>query len=217
MRAVEDERDLCALWQVRIELRDDGRRHVDGAVLFVEAVGRFDFAHFLARRHVHAEHLLDRLFFFGAGFEQVEPQRLFGKCRGVVPGYTGEPLGLRDEYAQHVRWPMRRNAPVMAAASPRQRFFSLAARSLISCSSWPGPPASTDVRRVLAVHDEERHAIHLVALGELFGTLQAGADGERVPGLVEVSRRSRRWPSGSPAASCEWPARRSTRACSPSL
>ena len=56
-RAGENERDLRALGQIRIELRDDGGRHVEGAVLFVQAVRRLDLAHLLARRHVDAERL----------------------------------------------------------------------------------------------------------------------------------------------------------------
>src|SRR6266566_9168915 len=43
-----------------------------------------------------------------------------------------------------------------------------------------------DIGGVFAVHDEERHALDVVALSELLGALQVRAHGERVVGLGEV-------------------------------
>ncbi len=81
-----NERDLRALRQVGIELGDDSGGHVDATVLFVEPVGGLDLAHFFARRHVDAEHLLDGALFFRRRFEQVEPDRFLGSG---VPGFHG--------------------------------------------------------------------------------------------------------------------------------
>src|SRR5579862_4771207 len=45
-----------------------------------------------------------------------------------------------------------------------------------------------DVGRVLAVDDDKRHALHVIALGEFLGALQVGADAEGVVGVGEVIR-----------------------------
>src|SRR6185312_1586453 len=47
-------------------------------------------------------------------------------------------------------------------------------------------PRHADVGLVLPVDDDDRHAFRLVALRQLLGTLQVGADAEGIPRLVEV-------------------------------
>src|SRR5947199_10233062 len=47
-------------------------------------------------------------------------------------------------------------------------------------------PGFRDIGGVFAVHDEERPAFDVVALGELLGALQVRAHGEGVVGLGEV-------------------------------
>ncbi len=73
---LEDESDLGILRQIGIELGDHGRGQIERTAFFIEPVGRLDLAHFLARRHIDAEVLLDQVLFRRAGLEQVDPQRI---------------------------------------------------------------------------------------------------------------------------------------------
>ena len=76
---------ICVLsGSIGVELGDHGGGDVQRAVFFIQAVGRFDLAHFLARRNVDAEACLDETLFFNGGFEQVEPGGFLGQGRVVA-------------------------------------------------------------------------------------------------------------------------------------
>ncbi len=98
----QDERDLRASGRSESSLRDHGGGHVERAVFFVEAVRRFDLAHFVARRNVDAQETFDLLLFARRGFDEIEPDRLGRNGGAGTQLEAREALGLRDERAQHV-------------------------------------------------------------------------------------------------------------------
>jgi hypothetical protein len=63
---------------LRIGLGDDRRRHVEGAVLLVQATGDLDLLHLLARRHLDSEDTLDATLLLLSRRHEVDPDRLRG-------------------------------------------------------------------------------------------------------------------------------------------
>ena len=101
-RALEDEGDLRVLGQVGIELGDHRGGQIQRAGFLIEAAGRLDLAHFLARRHVDREEFLDLLFFRDRRLEQIEPDCVgrHGLRRTLFA--ARQPERIRQEDAQHV-------------------------------------------------------------------------------------------------------------------
>ena len=99
----EDESDLRALGEIRVELGDDRRRQKQRAAVFIEPVRRFDLAHLFASGYIDAECLLDRFLFFGFRLEQVEPQRFLEDLRIERSLDPDQALLAQYECAQHAR------------------------------------------------------------------------------------------------------------------
>jgi hypothetical protein len=73
---------------------------VQSAVLFIETVRGFDFAHFLARGDIDAQHPFDLVLLGRRGLEEIEPH---GVVRQRFTGRYGEAVeagGARHEYVQ---------------------------------------------------------------------------------------------------------------------
>ena len=76
----KDEGDRRGLGPVGVDLRDDGRRHVERAAFLVESARGLDLAHLLARGHVDREQALDRALLGERRLEEVHPDALLREC-----------------------------------------------------------------------------------------------------------------------------------------
>ena len=131
-RAGEDERHRHGDRPVGVELRRHRGGHVQRAVVLVQPVRGLDLLHFLARRHVDAERVLDQLLFVGRRLEQVDPDRLVGIFGGEPGVVRASPCGC---------WKKMFSMPWDAARRARQPPCSCAASSSMSWNSCGSPPA----------------------------------------------------------------------------
>ena len=88
----QDKRDHAAFRPIAVELAAHRRRHVDRTAFLVEAAGRLDLLHLVARRHVDGQECFDRALFFRGGLVEVGPKKLVRELRRwrmLDPGVAG--------------------------------------------------------------------------------------------------------------------------------